>query len=113
MIKKICSFPCCSSFAMDGSCYCEKHYKPRVPFEGAVRANEALYRTARWRALRNKVLEAEPYCCVCGSTVDLTVDHKIPPRGDEELFFDFYNLQVLCRDCHRIKTNNEIFSRKS
>ena len=112
MIKKICSFPCCSAFALDGHNYCQKHYKPKAPFESAVRANEELYRTARWRALRKQVLETQPQCCICGSTVDLTVDHKIPPRGDEELFYDFYNLQVLCRECHRIKTNFEIFSRK-
>lgn len=42
-----------------------------------------------WPAVRKRVLAAHPYCAICGTTRDLTVDHD--PRGG-------YN--VWCRPCH-------------
>jgi 5-methylcytosine-specific restriction protein A len=62
--------------------------------------------------LRNKILKEQPFCIKCGSNSDLQVDHIIPPRGNEELFFNEDNLQTLCRLCHSVKTNNEIRNRK-
>lgn len=111
MIKKICRYPCCSGFAIEGQCYCEKHYKPRVPFVNATRANDLFYQSQQWRKLRTQALEKTPFCCICGATTNLSVDHITPPRGNEELFFDPYNLQVLCSACHNFKTSCEIAER--
>lgn len=100
---------------MDGKAYCEKHYvqpKKARPFSSAGRSNSALYATARWRALRKSHIDEYPFCAMCGSKSGLTVDHIVPPRGNEELFFCPGNLQTLCKPCHRIKTAIEIRERR-
>jgi len=35
------------------------------------------------------------------------VDHVIPHRGDQELFWDTSNWQPLCKRCHDVKTAGE------
>ena len=35
------------------------------------------------------------------------VDHIIPHKGDQDLFWDADNLQTLCRSCHSTKTASE------
>lgn len=37
----------------------------------------------------------------------LETDHIVPHRGDQRLFRDVLNLQLLCRRCHSIKTASE------
>lgn len=116
MIAKICRAPNCSNYAVEGHCYCAEHLKEsqekHKAFENAKRSNEEFYHTSRWRMLRTEVVREQGCCQCCGTDTDLTVDHIIDPRGDEQLFFDKQNLQVLCKDCHRIKTAHEIAERK-
>lgn len=63
-----------------------------------------LYFTKAWKALRVAQLVAEPFCKYCetiGKLEAATVcDHKIPHKGDRDLFFDPENLQSLCAPCH-------------
>lgn len=123
MLKRLCSYPGCNLFAVAGHTYCEKHLaqskkrheewlKEHKPFATATRANESLYHTYKWISLRKKILKENDSCRICGKTDGLTVDHIIPPRGNEELFFNENNLQVLCVECHRIKTQQETQERK-
>lgn len=116
MKAKICHEPSCNTLIDKGSTYCDKHQKPKsVPFQNAVRSNESLYNTAQWRKLRKQKMAEQPFCSKCGSTKEISilhVHHRIPPRGDESVFFDFHNLEVLCEKCHRLHTNEEIYSRK-
>ncbi|WP_380925455.1 HNH endonuclease [Sphingomonas leidyi] len=65
------------------------------------------YNTARWRALRLRVFERDLFTCQwpgCGrvepNTSLLVADHVQMHRGDERLFWDFDNLQTLCKPCH-------------
>jgi len=56
-----------------------------------------------WREVRMAVLKRDGFMCVmCGSKVDLHVDHKRYPKtfGDENLDW----LQTLCLVCHNAKT---------
>lgn len=66
---------------------------------------------ARWRKARLAFLRRHPLCAACekqGRVVAaLVVDHKIPHRGDERLFWDQSNWQPLCKDCHDRKTAME------
>ncbi|MCV2877597.1 HNH endonuclease [Sedimentimonas flavescens] len=43
-------------------------------------------------------------CARCGriesNTSALVADHKIPHRGDVDLFWSVSNLQCLCKPCH-------------
>jgi 5-methylcytosine-specific restriction endonuclease McrA len=81
-------------------------------FKTADRANTELYNTAEWRQLRQETLFKHPFCEVCGSEENLQVHHKQAPRGNKELFFNPDNLMVVCADCHRKITANEIRERK-
>ena len=62
------------------------------------------------RLNRNSKLKAQalryypPECAVCGETdLKLELDHIVPitEGGEDEL----YNVQLLCAECHRQKTN--------
>lgn len=58
----------------------------------------------RWRKARAIYLRAHPLCCYCEREGRLTpatvVDHVVPHRGDERLFWREDNWQPLCRRCH-------------
>jgi hypothetical protein len=64
-----------------------------------------LYDRADWRfRLQPDQLARKPLCEDCkerGEIVAATVvDHVIPHKGDERLFFDPGNLRSLCKTCH-------------
>lgn len=63
-----------------------------------------LYKTARWRKLREAQLANSPLCTFCLATEDVTkaevVDHIKPHKGDHALFFNPSNLQSLCKWHH-------------
>lgn len=50
----------------------------------------------RWQKLRSQVLEEQPYCGICFTTEDLTVDHRlaVASGGDP---YDRDNCWTLCR----------------
>jgi 5-methylcytosine-specific restriction protein A len=110
MKKTICAYVGCNELVDSG--YCPKHTSTRVPFAGATKSNAVLYNTRRWRTLRRHHLADNPRCVLCGSADNLTVDHVVPPRGNEDSFYDPNNLQTLCTNCHRVKTNQEIRRRR-
>jgi len=97
---------------LDKEKYCSKHQpEKRVPFKNAVRHNEGLYNTTKWRKLRNITLTEQPLCSICGISnkeASLQVHHIVAPRGNEELFFDENNLTSVCSTCHRKITAKEI-----
>lgn len=67
--------------------------------------------TKRWHRARTEYLRQHPLCVRClaeGLSVAATVvDHIVPHRGDEELFWDESNWQSLCVTHHAEKTANE------
>lgn len=58
----------------------------------------------RWQQARLRFLRSSPLCVMCakrGITKPATVvDHVIPHKGDEQLFWDETNWQSLCKPCH-------------
>ena len=65
----------------------------------------------RWQKIRAAFLAANPLCADCMErgivTVATDVDHIIPHKGDQELMWDWSNLQGLCHSCHSRKTAKE------
>jgi 5-methylcytosine-specific restriction endonuclease McrA len=63
-----------------------------------------LYKSARWRALRQQQLSRQPLCGRClieGKTTAATVaNHRIPHKGDPALFWDSENLESTCKRHH-------------
>jgi 5-methylcytosine-specific restriction protein A len=66
---------------------------------------------ARWRRARAAFLAQHPLCAACraqGRVMPATiVDHVVPHRGDERLFWDETNWAPACKPCHDAKTARE------
>jgi 5-methylcytosine-specific restriction enzyme A len=60
----------------------------------------------RWQQARERYLELHPLCVMCERNgfvrAATVVDHKIPHRGDQVLFWEETNWQSLCKPCHDI-----------
>lgn len=99
--KRPCRHPGCPNLSHD--VYCEKHRPLYARESSASRGYDQ-----RWRAARRRFLRAHPLCAQCrrdGALTPATVmDHIIPHRGDERLFWDEGNWQPLCKPCHDRKT---------
>lgn len=88
--------------------YCEKHINlHRNQRETSTKRGY----DSRWRKARNRFLKVNPLCVKCkdqGKLIKATVvDHIIPHRGDQKLFWDESNWQALCKSCHDTKTMTE------
>ena len=104
--KKPCGHPGCP--ALTENRYCDEHVKLYANERGS--AAERGYDN-RWRKARLRFLKVHPFCVICkaeGKLVKATVvDHIIPHRGDELLFWDESNWQPLCKRCHDRKTRTK------
>jgi len=64
--------------------------------------------SARWQAVRARVLRDEPLCRACAqagrSELATQVDHVVPLAVDLDRAFDPTNLQPLCTPCHAAKS---------
>jgi 5-methylcytosine-specific restriction protein A len=60
--------------------------------------------TWAWTKARNAYLRDNPLCVYCRNEGRVTaadvVNHKIPHRGDQELFWDESNWESLCKRHH-------------
>jgi 5-methylcytosine-specific restriction protein A len=58
----------------------------------------------RWQTARVRFLQQHPLCVMCSqiarTTAATVVDHKVPHRGDQALFWDEGNWQPLCKPHH-------------
>ena len=65
---------------------------------------------AEWRRARKAYLQLHPLCAECLKEGILTpatvVDHIMPHRGDQQLFWDEQNWQPLCQTHHNKKTGS-------
>lgn len=108
--KVLCKHPGCPELVDVGKGYCEKH-KPLHP-EYTRSAAKRGY-NSKWQRVRKRYLEAHPLCVMCMAENPpryekaTVVDHKIPHRGDQKLFWDESNWQPLCKRHHDLKTGNE------
>ena len=80
-----------------------------------VRANAEASRSSasargygrKWQQAARSFLMENPLCaCGCGRGAEV-VDHRIPHRGDQALFWDRANWQSMTKACHDTKTARE------
>ena len=101
--KKPCRHPGCANLT-DGR-YCEEHISchPEVTRSASKRGYGS-----KWRTSCKAYLREHPLCEICkrnGKYVQATVvDHIKPHRGDNKLFLDKSNWQILFKNCHDKKT---------
>ena len=106
--KVPCQHPGCAELITPGTKFCEKHRSlhPEIIRSAASRG----YGRA-WQKASKQYLAAHPLCVRCmaeGKYKKATVvDHIVPHRGDETLFWDRDNWQALCKSCHDHKTWTE------
>lgn len=101
--KRPCRYTGCPNLSDD--VYCVTHRALNARENATTRGYDA-----KWRASRKRYLRRFPLCLECqrnGKLVPATVvDHILPHRGDEDLFWDESNWQPLCKHCHDRKTGS-------
>lgn len=80
---------------------------PIVEYFYPIKLKENFYRSRAWLDLRYRTLrDYGKKCMACGATgVTMHVDHIKPKSIYPELALDPNNMQVLCEDCNRGKSN--------
>ena len=103
-----CAHPGCYVVAPPGERYCDKHKEEHK--HDRVSSGKRGY-NSRWQKARARFLRKHPLCERCKEqgrfTKATVVDHVVPHRGDEQLFWDESNWQALCKPCHDHKTMTE------
>lgn len=70
------------------------------------------YNSFQWQEIRQAVLNKEPLCVHCLKDDKLTpaidVDHIKSLATNPELCLTLDNLQGLCKECHNLKTKDEM-----
>lgn len=105
-----CSFQGCPELTPDR--YCENHKKAvDNDYNKNYRPFKHLYSTSMWKKARKQFLQEHPLCEECKRNGVIKaaeiVDHRIPHKGNEQLFWDESNWQSLCKECHDRKTAKE------
>ena len=107
--KSICSYPGCGQL-VDKPGRCDRHPKRTRKHSDERRGTAAQRGYGRtWQKARAVYLQEHPLCVECqreGRVTPATVvDHIVPHRGNQELFWDVEgNWQSLCAAHHNAKT---------
>lgn len=105
-----CRHPGCAALVPYGKLYCDAH---KALHPEATRSAVKRGYGSRWQRVRRIYLQSHPLCAECMKqnppkyTKATVVDHIVPHRGNEQLFWDQSNWQPLCKPCHDKKTGNE------
>lgn len=110
--KRPCSYPGCRELVESGRCERHKGIEKRE-YDKRRPAYYDWYKTARWQRERIAFLWIHPLC-ECDECKQLpvplpanVVDHKIPHKGNYNLFWDHDNWQAMNKRCHDKKTARE------
>lgn len=107
---RVCAAPRCPNRVEKG--YCLDHQRTQKVQHSRFYTGGGFY-GRRWRQARAAFLAAHPYCvCGCGQLADV-VDHRIPHRGNHDLFWDERNWQPMTKACHDAKTAREVWHEKA
>lgn len=93
--------PCGYRVPAGVQCPCaQKREKERKARADAARpsARERGY-TSKWDKERTAYLKVNRKCCMCPAPATV-VDHKVPHKGDDKLFWSRSNWQPMCASCH-------------
>ena len=88
--------------------------KPRLQVKRATQKLDSSWRSNksstergygyRWQKARERFLRSNPLCVYCKAKgrveVANVVDHIVPHRGNQEIFWDESQWQALCKSCH-------------
>ena len=105
-----CTYPGCG--VLTDVTRCPKHLQAARRETDARRPNAGQRGyNSRWRRYRESFLGRFPLCAGCEREGRLApaivVDHIVPHRGDQALFWSPSNHQPLCLSCHGAKSQAE------
>ncbi|MFA5130466.1 MAG: HNH endonuclease [Patescibacteria group bacterium] len=108
--KRQCNYPGC--YELTTKSYCYKHEQRRDSEYQRTRLNAAQRGyTWAWHKARTRYLQEHPICVICEQSKHIEpateVDHIIPHKQDEQLFWNEDNWQALCSKCHKTKSLRE------
>ncbi len=119
----LCKYPGCRKPVAYGEKFCEAHKAPGEKREAEAKAKRETFRkqhkgsssergyTYRWQKAAKAFLREHPLCVSCEAQGIVraaeVVDHIVPHRGNQKLFWDPSNWQALCKRCHDKKTATE------
>ena len=104
MTPKVCAIPGCANDATSSHTgRCEVHAPP--PRWATSNRRDALDKR-RWSLVRRKVLRRDKGMCRFCAMPASTVDHRLPLAWGGAPF-EQANLQSMCEECHRMKTDEE------
>lgn len=106
------NIPCkhlnCGRLIAYGQKYCDEHKSLHPEYTRA--ASKRGY-SSRWQRESKRYLRDNPLCVKCKTNEKLVeatvVDHIVPHRENQKLFWDKNNWQALCKLCHDKKTRTE------
>jgi 5-methylcytosine-specific restriction enzyme A len=108
--KHPCNTPGCSH--LTSSRFCPKHTVTNNRLAESCRVRPYAYLYGRLWQVRSAIYKSQhPVCEECMKrgivTPAYAVDHKVPHKGDLDLFWDEDNWQSLCEHDHNVKTAKE------
>lgn len=106
-----CNHPGCPTLVHGGS-YCAKHAQIARLADTRRRGSSTQRGYGyRWQKASKAYLAHHPLCVYCQQSRRITaatvVDHIVPHRGDQQLFWDSSNWQSLCATCHNSRKQSE------
>jgi 5-methylcytosine-specific restriction protein A len=114
--QSTCPHPGCTTTTPGGRCDAHRRDVDLQRWQQADQnrpsARQRGYNT-RWEKARKTYLARHPLCacveCKAGGRVRVAtvVDHVVPHRGDQALFWDTSNWQAMAKTCHDRKTAGE------
>lgn len=87
--------PCCECGELSLKNRCVKHRLKSAPKDREAHA--AYANRSKWRRLSKKLRKLSPFCEVCGTSDDLTVDHIVRVHDRPEWTYEPDNCRILCR----------------
>src|SRR5579875_1851081 len=101
---KPCNKPGCIN--LTNNAYCSEHTQVKRSYDMNRESSSKRGYNHRWRVARKHYLMRNHTCVSCGQLATV-IDHIIPHRGNQSLFWDMNNWQPLCKSCHDRKTATE------
>lgn len=87
--------PCVECGELSEKNRCSRHKRKHSP--KTTRSHAADFNRSKWRRLSQKLRKASPFCEVCGTSDDLTVDHIVRVVDRPEWTYEPDNCRILCR----------------
>lgn len=108
-MARVCAEPGCPTLTDGSRCAEHERERKRRYDERRPSARQRGY-DSKWEQARKAYLAASPFCRMCGEPAT-EVDHIVPHKGDQRLFWDRKNWQPLCKPHHSAKTMAELNGR--